>query len=181
VKFAYGWVDLDTPGSLPLEVVVGEARDPLMLVCLRVSDLTSSVRFFTEQLGMRQLPFPLCRPAGSNFEPAAPKGSVFLGYGANTAEDGGDGVGLGVLLRPTVKGEPPLSIGSQLRGFTVVVDDSASALATAAYPAAVVKVLERYAAIQATEGTLERLLSPDGYPFIIKPLSLFQKESSRTV
>ena len=77
-------MDLLSPGGVPLQVVVGTARDPLQLCCLRVSDLQASTAFCTEQLGMQVLSperFPLARTAGSNFEPTQPRGSVLLGYG----------------------------------------------------------------------------------------------------
>lgn len=149
-------MDLDTPGNIPLEVVVGSTRDPIMLVCLRVSDIQTSVRFFSEQLGMKQLPFPLCRLPGSAFEPTCPKDAVYLGYSADS---------MGVLLRPSAKGEAPLQVGSLLNGFTLVVDDSnKSALPTA---------------LSAALGEASRtILSPDGYPFIVKAFSQFKVEST---
>ena len=37
IKFAYGWVDINTPSKIPLEVVVGyRMRDSLMSVALKV-------------------------------------------------------------------------------------------------------------------------------------------------
>lgn len=45
IKYAYGWVDLVTPGGLPLEVVVGIAKDPIMSIFLRVNNLNATEAF----------------------------------------------------------------------------------------------------------------------------------------
>lgn len=167
IKYAYGWVDLDTVGNIPIEVVVGTTRDPVMLASIRVRDMAESVNFLKDQLGMKVLPFPLCRPPGSNFEPLPLKGSVYMGY----SEDS-----FGILLTPTIKGDPPLRVGSQLNGFTIVVDDSSDDLVKG-YPPAISSVL-----LPGVGGGKElKITSPDGYPFIIKPYSQFKKESTTNV
>lgn len=148
---------------------MGSTRDPVMLASIRVRDMAESVKFLTDQLGMRVLPFPICRPPGSNFEPLPPKGSVYLGYSEDT---------FGILLTPTIKGDPPLRVGSQLNGFTIVVDDSSDEIVKG-YPSAISSVLS-----SSGEGAKEdqlKIKSPDGYTFIIKPYSQFKKESTSNV
>jgi hypothetical protein len=167
IKYAYGWVDLDTTGSVPLEVVVGSTRDPVMLASIRVRDMAESVSFFTNQMGMKILPFPLCRAPGSNFEPIPPKGSIYIGY----SEDS-----FGILLAPTIKGDPPLRIGSQLNGFTIVVDDSTDEIVKG-YPLAISSALSSGLGAKSDN----KITSPDGYTFIVKPYSQFKKESTTNV
>jgi hypothetical protein len=157
VKYAYGWIDLNTPGGLPLEVVVGLTRDPLMLACIRVSDVSSSTKFFTEELGMKELPFPLSRTPGSQFEPQQPPKSVFVGYGADS---------MGLLLVPGEKGAPPLSVGSLLEAFTLVFDESKAQALPPAFREAAAKGGER------------RVMSPDGYPFVLKGYEEYRKQAT---
>lgn len=156
IKYAYGWIDLNTPGGLPLEVVVGLARDPLMLACIRVSDVQLSTKFFTEELGMKELPFPLSRTAGSDFEPQQPPNSVYVGYGADS---------MGLLLVPGAKGAPPLSVGSFLEAFTLVFDESKAQSLPQAFQGA-------------AKGGERRVLSPDGYPFVLKGYDEYRKQAT---
>mmetsp|Transcript_12835 Transcript_12835/g.19281 ORF Transcript_12835/g.19281 Transcript_12835/m.19281 type:complete len:385 (+) Transcript_12835:1-1155(+) len=170
IKYAYGWVDLDTPGNIPVEVVVGITRDPIMIACIRVSNLQQSIQFFTETMGMSQLPFPLSRAPGSAFEPAMPKDAVYMGYSESS---------MGVLLKPTIKGDPPLRVGSQLNGFTVIVDDSSkSGQVKGSYSAPIASILDRLSSDAKLDEASRTILSPDGYPFIIKPFSQFSQQST---
>jgi hypothetical protein len=167
VKYGYGWIELDTPNGIPLQVVVGQARDPIMACCLRVTDLVQSVAFCIEQLGMSIQPYPLARAAGSQFEPGMPENSAYVSYGGDS---------LGLVLREFVqpKGRrgrvinkeviPPLDIGSQLQGFTVLVDDH---LKAEQLPLAARAVIERKEAVRVT--------SPDGYSFTLSPATQFEK------
>ena len=157
IKFAYGWIDLNTPGGLPLEVVIGLARDPLMLACIRVSDVPSSTRFFKEELGMKELPFPLSRAAGSDFEPQQPPNSAYVGYGPES---------MGLLLVPGAKGAPPLAVGSLLEAFTLVFDESKAQSLPPAFREAAAKGGER------------RVVSPDGYPFVLKGYEEYRKQAT---
>ena len=150
IKFAYGWVDLETPGGIPIEVIVGATRDPLMLACLRVSNLQESTNFFINQLGMKILPFPLSRPEGSNFEPIQPIGSVFIGYGRNSMGF------LLITLPPKSKPPPPpLVIGTLLESFNLVYDSN---LNDNELPPLIKS---------AKEGGASTVYSPDGYPFYL--------------
>lgn len=162
VKFAYGWVDLDTPGGIPMEVIIGLARDPVMLTCLRVTNVADSAKFFIEQLGMKVLPFPLSRAKGSTFEPEQVPGSQYIGYSDNS---------MGLMLTPSPKLKaPPLVVGTMLEAFTLVYDDSAGAASK--LPPAVVKVLG---------GAPNIVKSPDGYSFVLKGYEQFKKEATDKV
>lgn len=178
VKFAYGWVDLDSPGGIPYEIVVGIARDPLMLSCIRVENMQKSIKFFVEEMGMKVLPFPLSRMAGSDFEPQQPLGSEYVGYSVNS---------MGLLLVETPPSSnapsknnlfrnkkasaiplPPLVVGSLIDAFTVVVDDKAA-----------IDTLPPLAQqlVQSKESTLS-VKSPEGYPFKLQTYSSFTKNAS---
>ena len=77
IKYSYGWVELDTPGNVPLEVVVGyRMRDNIMCMCIRVTDMKATIDFLTKELGMQLLPYPLARDEGSRFEQEKAKGIV---------------------------------------------------------------------------------------------------------
>ena len=162
MKFAYGWVDLETPGGIPMEVIIGLARDPMMLTCLRVTNVLDSTKFFTEQLGMKVLPFPLSRAKGSTFEPEQVPGSSYVGYSENS---------MGLLLTPSPKLKaPPLVVGTMLSAFTLVYDDSESA--SMALPPAVNRVVN---------GGVNEIKSPDGYTFVLKGYEQFKKEATNKV
>jgi len=181
VNYAYGWVDIDTPSKVPLEIVVGIARDPLMLACLRVSDVQQSVAFFTEQLGMKVMPTPLARSEGSEFEPAVRKDAVFVGYGKDL---------FGLLLVPlamsassstskrqqrindkaaAAASSAPLVLGDMLGAFTIVIDDKASKDTLA--PAAL--------RMLSGEGPTE-IASPDGYRFVLQKYTDFARSATKT-
>lgn len=153
VEGAYGWIDVKSPGGVPLEVVVGITRDPFMLACLRVSNLKESVAFFTEVLGMQIGPMPLARQPGSQYEPPQAKGEVFLNYGGDS---------YGVLLSPAKKGSS-VNPGGLLGEFTIVADDSTAGLEK--LPSGVKNAL-------LGEGG-HTIVSPDGYTFAIKPFSKY--------
>lgn len=180
IKFAFGWVNMNTKSGIPLEIVIGESRDPLMYAALQVNDLQESVKFFTEELGMRELPFPLARINGSAYEPRQPKGSVYLGYMEgtfglllnkfNTIQDQEEEVvsifGLFTYKKkPAVDPNAKLVVGSQLRGFTVLYDDETSDISK----------LPKAAQRSLANGENNKIiLSPDGYPFILTPYSKFK-------
>ena len=153
VKYAYGWVDLVTPGGIPYQFVVGTARDPLMTVCLATSDMKKSITFFTESLGMQILPFKNARALGSNFEPQPRKDEVCVGYGNST---------LSLVLTPTPnKGK--VEVGNVIEYFSIVVDDSNPAQ----IPTDVRNALD----------SKQIMFSPDGYPFKLLSYTEFQKSS----
>lgn len=154
IKDAYGFVNMESPGGIPLQVVVGDRRDPIMNVCLRVSDLAASEQFFKESLGMMILPFQLARPPNSQFEAKQPPKSVYLGYSPDT---------LGVLLVQAEKGTT-VFVGSQLEGFRIVFDDSK--------PQEELPVGAR----TAVDG-VSLIKSPDGYPFIFQSYSNYKKST----
>lgn len=145
-----------------MEVIIGLARDPIMLTCLRVTNVADSAKFFIEQLGMKVLPFPLSRAKGSTFEPEQVPGSQYVGYSDNS-------MGLMLIPSPKLK-SPPLVIGTMLEAFTLVYDDSSAAANK--LPPAVVKVLG---------GAPNVIKSPDGYPFVLKGYEQFKKEATNTV
>jgi catechol 2,3-dioxygenase-like lactoylglutathione lyase family enzyme len=164
LKYAYGWVDLDSPGAIPFQVVVGTRRDPISYVCLRVSDVRATEAFLSEALGMRPLDFAdsLARVPGSDFEPRQPKDSAYLGYGPDL---------MGVLLVPPGKatggkGTSPVVVGTQLEALTVVVDKSAPALPQAAKDAL---------------ASGDAILSPDGYPFVVQSYTDLEKQAVTTL
>lgn len=172
VSYAYGWVDLDTPSGIPMEVVVGVAKDPLMMACLRCTSVPESVEFFKSQLGMIEVPYPYARQVGSNFEPQLRPGAVYLSYGADL---------FGILLSPTLnakkdakdsknypnfnayKNTGSIDVGNVLDYFKIVIDDKARDL-----PPAAVKLVE--------SGEDEIIVtSPDGYRFKLQRYSAFEK------
>lgn len=63
VTFAYGWIDLLSYNKLPIEVIIGISRDPIMAIGLRVQNIKASSDFYINELGMKVLPFPLVRTA----------------------------------------------------------------------------------------------------------------------
>lgn len=166
VNYAYGWVELDSPSGIPLEIVVGLARDPLMFATIRVADMKESVSFFKQELGMQELPYPLARVPGSQYERPQPKGSIFLSYGVDT---------MGLLLLPPPSGKPSkIVIGTQLDAFTIVVDDSVS---LEGLPETVQRVLA-----EAKTGVEPGFVySPDGYKFRLLPFSRFAPTTTSQV
>ena len=154
IKYAYGWVDLDTPNNLPLKIVVGIRRDPLMFACISVSNIDQTVKFLSEELGMKEMPLPLARNPGSEFEPQPQKGDIYMGYSPDT---------MGFLLTPLPKGVK-LSIGTQLNGFNIIVDDKS-----------IDKLPQSIQGLLSDKSGNNRIKSPDGYSFIITPYSEFEK------
>lgn len=155
VKFAYGWVDMDTPSGIPLQLVIGVTIDPIMLTCLRVSNIAASKKFFCEDLGMSVYPVPLARQPGSQYEPEPIKDSVFVSYGPDE---------LGILLVPAEKGKQ-VRVGSVLDHMTIVVDDSQKDKLPA--------LAQAYLESGASE-----VSSPDGYRFQFNAYSAFKKSSA---
>jgi len=180
-------MDMNSPEGIPLLIIVGENRDPIMTVSLNVSNLKDSLSFFTNVLGMKPLPFPLARPAGSQFEPPQPPNSIYLGYSPNT---------MGVLLQEAEKGKP-LNIGNRLRYLKIVYDDSALPSDTpgkeekasdseSLIPVTLRQIIarggrsgedENGVGTSVADGVLVR--SPDGYPFVLQPLSAFSKTATK--
>lgn len=161
VKFAYGWVDLETPGGIPMEVIIGLSRDPVMLTCLRVTNVAETAKFCIDELGMSLQPFPLSRAKGSTFEPEQVPGSQYVGYSNST---------MGLMLTPSPKLKAPaLVIGTFLEAFTLVYDDAAPA---GKLPPA---------AERARAGTSSVIKSPDGYTFVLKGYDQFKKEATNKV
>lgn len=209
IQFAYGYVDLQSPGQVPYEVVVGLTRDPVMLAALRVSDVAASAKFFTDTLGMQQSNMPLARTAGSLYERQQPADSVYLSYGPDSmgvlllppatlspAEvaaqadlqessgspflkflpgGGGGGGGVGSSKRGSAAARR-INVGNLLDAFTIVVDDGNPQQ----LPPAVRDALEKAAAAAGGDGTAV-IQSPDGYPFRLKPYSIFTKEATKSV
>ena len=148
--------------GIPMEVVIGLSRDPIMLTCLRVTNVLESTKFFTEQLGMKVLPFPLSRNIGSTFEPEQVPGSAYLGYSENT---------MGLLITPSPKLKaPPLVIGTLLEAFTLIYDDSTANLSN--LPPGVSKAIST---------PNKEIKSPDGYRFVFKGYEQFKKEATNQV
>lgn len=154
VEGAYGWIDVQSPGGVPLEVVVGIARDPFMLASLRVQNMKQSLAFFTEEMGMKVMPMPLARQEGSQYEPQQPKDSVFVSYGEDL---------FGLLLEPSPKGAK-INPGGLLSEFTIIADEGAADV-----PPAVKVALEG-------NGKVE---SPDGYTFSILAYSKYKFASKK--
>lgn len=150
VKYAYGWVDLESPAGVPYEVVVGIARDPIMMVCLNVTDLKTSLKFFVSALGMQQLPFAYARDPKSQYERKMPLNSAFVGYGT---------VGLSVLLQQSPKNSI-VNPGSVLDSMTIVYDDGSLNSLPLAFQ---------------NESKEKIAVSPDGYKFVLQPFSEFKK------
>lgn len=179
VSYAYGWVDLESPSGIPLEIVVGTVADPLMYSCLRVSSLKESLPFFEKSLGMTRHFVPYARQKGSNFEPQLAKDAVYLTYasaGSGTVgEDegfplngsfasGSPGMGL-LLVERDPKKHPPVTVGSVLDCFKIVVDVDKD------LPADVTRALLE------GKGGQGVLTSPDGYKFVVQPFAQFEKET----
>jgi hypothetical protein len=159
VQYAYGWVDLDAPYAIPLQMVVGIARDPIMLACIRVSSVSQSKSYF-ESLGMKELPFSLARQKGSQFEQTQPKDSVYLSFSPDT---------LGLLLVPSPPKAAPLSIGNTLKCLSFVVDD--------AVPVESLPPLAQ----DFIKGGASRIYSPDGYPIELIKYSEFSKQATKFI
>ena len=153
IKYAYGWVDIVSPSGIPYEFTVGVARDPLMTVGIAVSNMQQSVKFFTESLGMKVLPFNLARTPGSNFEAQPKKGDTYVGYSNNT---------LGFWLTQAKGGK--VDVGSVLDSFNIVVDDTVD---REMIPKDVINTLENKSI----------LYSPDGYPFRFTTYTDFKKSA----
>ena len=172
VKFAYGWVDLESPSGVPYEVVVGIRRDPLMIVCLQVQDMKANEAFFTSQLGMKPIPFPLARAPTSEFEAKPPPKSVHLGYGD---------VGMSILLLQAPK-KVQVTTGNVLDRFTIVYDDSTtlinptstSSSSTSGGSSNSVVYSESFIRT-ISDPSARTLVSPDGYKFRLRPYSEYAK------
>lgn len=170
LKYAYGWVDADSPSDVPVEVIVGLRRDPLMFTCIQVSNMKESSAFFQEQLGMQQLPFPLARQAGSQFEPQQPDKSVYVGYSDDS---------MGLLLVPAPKGVV-VNVGTVFDAFTVVVDDEGEGWnpPPAVQSALALGKTETEASKSSATGSL---VSPDGYKIKLVKYSDYRKIAAKTI
>lgn len=94
---AYGFVNVVSPSGLPVRGIVGIRPDPMMFVGINCENINSSREFY-EKLGFVEQQYPFARPANGAgpFEPAQPKGSVYLAPSKNC---------MGVLLLPTMRGK----------------------------------------------------------------------------
>lgn len=144
-------------GRIPYEIVIGLSRDPLMCIGLKVRDMAESLKFFQNTLGMQILPFNYARTVGSNFEPQPPKGSTFVGYGQDS---------LGLLLLPS-NGKESIEVGSLIDAFKIVVDESD-----------ISRLPTKVADILNSDDKGEKLLSPDGYPFVFQRYTEFSKNDA---
>lgn len=170
ITSAYGWLELNTPSNLPLQVVVGQTRDPIMFASIRVSNIQETEKILTESLGMQRLPFSLSRSPGSVFEPPQPPKSIYLGFSEGT---------FGILLNPVQKGEPPLTIGSKFDGFEFVFDDS---IGYETLPPAVKALYPELENSKSDEKIDERSMTlPDGYKLYMKPYSLFSTKATSII
>ena len=149
VEGAYGWIDVESPGGVPLKVIVGIARDPFMYACLRVQNMKESVAFFTEEMGMKVMPMPIARQAGSQYEPQQAKDAVFVSYGEDL---------FGLLLERSPK-KAKINPGGLLSEITILADEKSEVL-----PQAVKTALEG-------DGTVQ---SPDGYRFKCIPYTQYK-------
>ena len=173
VKFAYGWVDLESPSGVPYEVVVGIRRDPLMMVCLQVQDMKANEAFFTSQLGMKPIPFPLARAPTSEFEAKPPPKSVHLGYGD---------VGMSILLIQAPK-KVKVTTGNVLDQFTIVYDDSTALInPTTSTSSGSSGTNNSYSTAYSesffrtiSDPSTRTVVSPDGYKFRLRPYSEYAK------
>ncbi|KAG7374776.1 hypothetical protein IV203_013871 [Nitzschia inconspicua] len=89
---AYGLVNVVSPAGLPIRGIVGISPDPIMFVAVNCKDIKAS-RAFYEQLGFVETDVPYSRPSMGTtlFEPAPPKGSVYMSPSKNC---------MGILLLP---------------------------------------------------------------------------------
>ena len=163
IRYAYGWVDLDSPSKVPFEVVVGIARDPIMFACLKVSNMEKSISFFRDVLGMSVRPIPLARTIGSQYEKQQNKGEFFLSYGD-------DSFGLLLVPRgPKDKNKGPINVGSLLEEFSILVDDINNT-----------REIPEAARLLINDPNAETLfISPDGYKFRLRKYSNFVKFASQ--
>ncbi|CEL95464.1 unnamed protein product [Vitrella brassicaformis CCMP3155] len=85
IRRAYGWIEVDAPGGLPLRIIIGERRDPFMFACFTVKDLSAAKSFYETRLGMRELPYQKARyNPDSPLEPKQPQESAYMGYSEDT-------------------------------------------------------------------------------------------------
>lgn len=178
IKYAYGYIDVDTPNEIPLEIVVGKTNDPIMLTCLRVSNMKESLDFFINTLGMTKYPLPLARASGSVFERAQPSKTEYVSYSDNT---------MGILLTETPSVNDleskkrnkkvviePVVVGNKLSGFTIIANDISEMIDGSNDSDAKKRIKDLI--------SKQMVTSPDGYKFYIKPYSTFSKEaSSKTI
>ncbi len=165
VKTAYGYIDLDTPAGIPIEVVLGIRRDPLSYIALRVSNVKQSGEWLKNTLGMKQIDFDktLSRVKGSDFEPQLKSfpGSQYYSYSDDT---------MGVLLLASPKGAGPIEVGGLIDSLKIVVDPIALDVPQS------IKDLFSNAQDKNENKYLE---SPDGYRFIVQSVEDFEKTSTK--
>ena len=120
ITSSYGFTEVTAPGGLPLRIILGSSvRDPFMFQALYATDLKASEKFYTEKLGMKRCKYPRARPVEqSSFEPAQPKGSVYLSFSDDS---------FGVLLLPRAKEDAkkgPVRAGDVYGGVVVAMESS---------------------------------------------------------
>lgn len=81
---AYGFVNVVSPSGLPLRSIVGIRPDPMMFVAINCANVKASKEYY-EKLGFVEQPYPFARPSNGTgpFEPAQPKGSVYVAPSPN--------------------------------------------------------------------------------------------------
>lgn len=92
---AYGHVEVVSPSGLPIRGIVGIAPDPIMFAAITCANVQASKSYY-QKLGFVELDVPYARPSKGTtpFEPAPPKGSVYMAPSPNC---------MGVLLIPAGK------------------------------------------------------------------------------
>ena len=149
-----------------------------MMVCLQVQDMKANEIFFTSQLGMKPIPFPLARAPTSEFEAKPPPKSVHLGYGD---------VGMSILLIQAPK-KVQVTTGNVLDQFTIVYDDSSALInpTTSTSTSSSTSVTTTSSSSNSTaysesfirtisDPSTRTILSPDGYKFRLRPYSEYAK------
>ncbi|CAB9521151.1 Inherit from COG: Phosphoglycerate mutase [Seminavis robusta] len=105
---AYGFVNVISPSGLPIRGIVGIRPDPIMFVAINCDNVKQSQAFYEQTLGFSQQVYPFARPSNGTgpFEPAQPKGSVYLAPSPYS---------MGVLLLPSKKKVTPNPVMDSLK------------------------------------------------------------------
>ena len=172
VKTAYGYIDLDTPAGIPVQVVLGIRRDPLSYIALRVSNVKQSGEWLSNTLGMKKVDFDktLSRVKGSDFEPQSElfPGSEYYSYSDDT---------MGVLLLASPKKAGPIEVGGLIDSIKIVVDSNSEDV-----PQPIKDMLidaNSNANTNSNTNDKKYLESPDGYRFSVQSAKDFEKTSTK--
>ncbi len=114
IRSAYGWVICTSPGGLVHQIIVGERRDPVMMLALNVLDVKKAAAFYTNVLGMKETAYPLTRIPESIYEPKQPKGTKYLAYNPD---------GFGILLLPTPRDVKAVRMGGVVDKLAILDTD----------------------------------------------------------